>query len=165
MDVDETGPGLVLPDEDDGPRIHEFMTHIVSTDVQYSGVAPRKQHTSGTSSSSISHMTPLEPRSCCKRDCLNKLASHPDVFALRKSFQNLDKDTQQQWLYNRMLELGKGPKTLSGFGVHVRDDQSGCGPPGCSTDAQSGCGPPAQSGCGPSKKHFANPEHLETCWP
>ena len=165
MDVLETGPGLdlVLPDDDDGPRIHEFMTHSVSTGAQCLGVAPRNQHMSGRSSSSISHMTSLEQRKCCKRDCLNKLASHPSIFELRKSFQNLDKEAQQQWLYNRMLELGKGVKTpspghaLRGFGFDVRGDQSGCGPGGCSTDAQSGCGPPAQSGCGPPAQNGCGP--------
>ena len=37
------------------------------------------------------------------------------------------------------------------------DDQSGCGPRGCSTDAQSGCGPPSQSGCGPPAQSGCGP--------
>ena len=132
---------VALPEDDDGPRIHEFMNASLPRGCLDHQQKLFSQEAKG--SATLSAMQPVLPdgQDCCKRGCRRKFASHPDVFVRRTEFQKLDKTDQQQWLFNQMLLMGVASK--------VPDDSS-CGPlaSGCAPrggDVESGCDPLGKS--------------------
>ncbi len=115
---------LTLPEDDDGPPLHELMP-AEATPLVLDGCA------SSTGLPLLPRWSAARAQCGCNANCSFKLERSPAIVDTRRMYSRLDRGDQQQWLFNQVLVMSG---TLSGCDPEdpqdgdVKGTLSGCDP-------------------------------------